>query len=260
MGVRGDAGPFHPGQHVDQRQLDLAQQPLRLVAVAGELGVDRVGQVESGPRAQHQVALGLLAVAHPVEGELAVVGRLHPQFALQVAQREVGQVVGALVGPGEVGGERGVGGDAVQRPAALAEREQGRLGVVQHLGPIVRGQPGADRRLVGLVQRRRVEPRRRTGGGRDRDPGQVAGAPAEGAGHRHPHRGTRRSVLGQPPRHSSGAEDRAGQVEPGLRLRLDRFQVLVEPLAQDAELQRVEHPVHRLAVPAVPQRRVHRQR
>ena len=67
----------------------------------------------------------------PSRVELAVVRRVDPQLALEVAQRQVGQVVGALVGLGQVGRERGV--DPRRRPSdqpCAAQRQQRRLGVV----------------------------------------------------------------------------------------------------------------------------------
>ena len=49
--VDGDAGLLHPGQQVDQRQLDVGQQPG--AAAVLELLVQRRGQVEHGARVQH---------------------------------------------------------------------------------------------------------------------------------------------------------------------------------------------------------------
>lgn len=258
MRVSGDAGAFHPGEHPHQRQLDPGHQPSRLLAVAGQLGVDRVGQVEGGPGLEHEVLLHLAVVAEPVEGELAGLRRVDPQLAVQVAQGQVGQVVGPLVGAGQVGGDLGVAEDALQAPAVRAERQHRRLAVVQHLGPPGVGQPGRQGRFVGRLQRGGVEPGRRAAGGGQRHPGHRGGVPPVGAGvelRRHTHRGAGRCVRLQPPGERPGhGEHLAGQVEAGLGLRLHRLQVLVEPVAQDAELKGVEDLVDRLAVPSLPAR------
>ena len=49
--VGGDAGPLHARQHVDERQLDLAQQPG--AAPPLEVGLERLGQVEHRVGADH---------------------------------------------------------------------------------------------------------------------------------------------------------------------------------------------------------------
>ena len=128
---------LHLGEQVDQRQLDLGEQPGAPALL--ELVVERGGQVEHRPGVQH---LGLAGprpagpdvTVEPVEAELAVVGRPLAQLALEVADGEVGQVVGALVGAGEVGRQRGVALEAGQRHPAGGEGEHRPLGVVEHLG------------------------------------------------------------------------------------------------------------------------------
>ena len=67
----------------------------------------------------------------PVERELARRCGLGAQLAVQVAQRQVAEVERPLARQGEVRRERGVAGDAAERPAALAEREQRALHVVR---------------------------------------------------------------------------------------------------------------------------------
>ena len=56
--VDGDAGLLHPGQQVDQRQLDVGQQPG--AAAVLELLVQRGREVEHRPGVQH---LGLAGAA-----------------------------------------------------------------------------------------------------------------------------------------------------------------------------------------------------
>ena len=49
LGVGRDPDPLHLGQHADERQLDLAQQPGRAARL--QVRVERGGEVEGGPRA-----------------------------------------------------------------------------------------------------------------------------------------------------------------------------------------------------------------
>ena len=102
------------------------------------------------------VVAGAPSSSSASKAELVVVGRRPGlQLALEVAQGQVGQVVGALVGPDEVGRERGVAGQPGERPAARGQREHRALGVVEHLGPRGVGQP---RRERGVVLGRRPRP------------------------------------------------------------------------------------------------------
>ena len=83
VGVDGDAGPLHVGQHVDQRQLDVAQQ--RGGAAPVQVGVERVGQLGGGAGAQHQRGRRLRRarlLARQVERELAGVGRRRRRSSL----------------------------------------------------------------------------------------------------------------------------------------------------------------------------------
>ena len=247
--VGGDTDVFHLAEDHGQRLLDVHQQRLRRAVVAGQLLGDGVGQVERGAGAQHDVLLrGALLLAQAVEGELAVGGRVDPQLALEVAQRQVGQVIRPLVGFRQIGGQRGVDPDAGQLPAVRTERQPGRFGVVDDLGPRRIGQPGGHRTIVVLVERRRVEPGGRPVSG-DRQAGERAGTAPEMSGHRDAEPGPRRAESRW---HRSTAPGRLlarGQVEAGLGLGLHRVEVRIQPLAQDAELERVEDLVHRLAVP-----------
>ena len=70
------------------------------------------------------------------------------QGAMQVPLDQITQVEGRLTGPGEVGGERGVAGDAVDGPAADGQRVDGRLEIVTDLGRRRVGEPGRQRGLV----------------------------------------------------------------------------------------------------------------
>ena len=147
----------------DQRQLDVAQQPGRRLGL--ELGVEPVGEVEDRAGADH-VGLGRRRLVLAVEGQLAAAVVLGPQLAAQVAQRQVGEVVAALVGHREVRRQRGVAGDPGQLPAARGEGEPRPLGVVQRLG-LARDRPATRR-----------TPARRPGRGRlGSEPGALAVVP-----------------------------------------------------------------------------------
>ncbi len=98
------------------------------------------------------------------------------QLAVEVAQAQVRQVVGALVGRDQVGGERGVLDDALQRPALGGEREQLALDVVQHLRSRLVRQPGRQRLVVVEAHGLDVDVRRPAVREREGDPGDAAGA------------------------------------------------------------------------------------
>ena len=138
LGVGGDPGALHLGQHVDQRQLELPQQRHRLAPV--QVLFQRRGQLERGLGPQHQGGRRV-ALARAVQRQLAVFGLL-AQLLAQVAQRQVGQVEGALAGQRQVGGQRRVAGQPGQRQAAGHERVHRALGVVQDLRVPRVGQPG----------------------------------------------------------------------------------------------------------------------
>ena len=125
---------------------------------------------------------------------------------------------------------------------------------MQHLEALRVGEPPADRRIVDTVHCGRIEPGRRAVVGRHRDAGQASGPPTEPARHRHADRPAHRCVLLQPAGDPTGTQDRGGQIEARLGLGLHRVEVLVEPVAQDPELEGVEDLVYRLPVPAPPQR------
>ena len=90
--------------------------------------------------------------------ELAVVGAALLQLAAKVAQGQVGEVVGTLVGPDEVRRQRGVADQSVERPPPRSQGQHRALRVVQHLGR-GRGRPTrrpARRRPRGSPRRRRT--------------------------------------------------------------------------------------------------------
>ena len=207
--VDRDARALHAGEHVHERQLDVGEQPGATPLL--ELGVERVGQVEDGPRLQHRgVAGGVLP--HAVEGQLAVVDVLTGlELALEVAQRQVGQVVGALVGAREVGRQRGVGRQAARGPSRA---RRGRASAPwRRAAPWARGvrEPGRQHLVVLGGDLLDVEPGRGavTGGERERE--HVAGARAPAALRPARRAGVRRGVLGEPARHRTGLQ--AGPVE-----------------------------------------------
>ena len=156
--VDGDAGLLHQRQQVDERQLHLGQQPG--AAALLDLGVEGVGEVDDRAGVQHRGVGGVGGhrLVERVEGQLAVVGGALLQLALEVAQGQVGQVVGALVGAGEVRRQGGVADQSPQRPAARRQREHRALRVVQHLGVrgVVEPRHHAPRRPRASPRRRRT--------------------------------------------------------------------------------------------------------
>src|SRR6185437_17060829 len=102
-----------------------------------QVRVERGGEIERRPCAQDERERRLL-LPRPVQGELHVVAGGVAQLLAEVAQREVGQVEGALPGQREVGGQRGVRGQSVQNEPVRGQRVHRSLSVVQRLGVLRR--------------------------------------------------------------------------------------------------------------------------
>ena len=186
--VDRDADLLHPHQRGDERELDLAQEAG--AAVLLDRTVECSGQVEDRPCREHRRVAGR-RVVEGVEAELVDVGRVLAQLSLEVAQGQVGQGVGTLVGLDEIGGEGGVDLEAGQLPSAGGEREARAVGVVEDLGATRVREPRSERRVVlgtdvghvdpGGVSRRRRDgdrehlSRPRTPGAGDGDPDPLAG-------------------------------------------------------------------------------------
>ncbi len=119
---------------------------------------------------------------------------------------------------------------------------------MQRLGRSVVGQPGGERVVVLGGQLGHVQPAGGTVGGRQRQPGDVAGAGAPASGDVEPGELTT-AVFGQPVGQCARLEHVADHLEaaggPGLLGR----QGLHQPVAQHPELQAVEDGVHRFPVP-----------
>ncbi|GGT54426.1 hypothetical protein GCM10010177_08460 [Actinomadura citrea] len=244
VGVDGDARAFHGGQDADQRQLDLVQEAGG--AALFEVLVEDVGEFGDGARADGE-GFGGLFLPGAVQGQLAGVLGFAAQLAVQVAQGEVGEVERALAGEREVGGERGVAGDALQPHAARGERQHRALGLVDRLGAGGVGEVGGEGALVVLDQLDRVEVDGGALRGRQRQRGDLAGAAAPGAGD-----GDADPLGGvgvEPGAERAGFERLHLDVEALLGLGLGRRDRGVEPFAQDPELQRVEQGVDLVAVP-----------
>ena len=71
--VDGDAGLLHQREQVDQRQLDLGQQPA--AAALLDLVVERVGEVDDSAGVEHRGVGGVGGhrVVEGVEGQLALI-------------------------------------------------------------------------------------------------------------------------------------------------------------------------------------------
>ena len=178
---------------------------------------------------------------------------------MQVPQRQVGEVVTALVGTGDVRGERGVGDDPVHRPAARLQLVQLRLGVMQHLRLLRVGQPRRQGPVVlrgelGDLHVGRRLPRR------ERHALGVAGAPGPLPDDLDARAHPRLGLPGEPAAEFTGGEHVTVEVEALLRLRLRGLQREQALTHLHAELQAVEDGVHLVAVPGAPGQVVHPQR
>ena len=159
-------------------------------------------------------------VAVEVERQLVGRRRLALQLAVQVAQRQVGQVVGALVGMRQVRRQGGVGREPAHRPAARRQRQHRTLGVVQRLRPLGIGQPGGERGLVVGGDLGGIDPGRAAARRRPARRVDLPGAAAPAALDLRPRSARRRRVLGQPAADLAGAQPRAVEVDAVGDLRL----------------------------------------
>ena len=220
-----------------------------------DLDVEGVGQVDHRAGPDHRRLgrhLGARVVVAEVERQLVGVGRarvagLDLELTLQVADGEVGQVEGPLVGSGQVRGQLGVGGQPVQLPAARPDGQQRTLGVVHRLGSGRVGQPRGERLLVGGQQLGDVDVRRRPVRRGQRERARCRRCPSPSARSR-PSRSARRSRARQPAASSPGS-----RISPTARSR-PRADLLVrqrlqQPVPEHPELQPVEQLVGRLPVP-----------
>jgi hypothetical protein len=98
--VDGDAGLLHLREQVDQRQLDVGEQAGAAALLDSSSRARRPGRDRAG--VQHLGLGGVRQGSSSASRQLPVVRRPLLELALEVAHGEVGQVVGALVGPGEV--------------------------------------------------------------------------------------------------------------------------------------------------------------
>ena len=243
---------LHAREQVDERQLHLGQQPRATVLVDG--AVERLGEVEHRPRLEHRRLLGAARGVVVLEEQLplAGIGRTRAQLALEVAQREVGEVVGALVGTHEVGRQCGVADQPAQRPAPRGEREDRTLRVVEHLRALGVAEPARQRGVVVGGDLARVDPGRGAVGGGERERPHLTGAGTPRALDGHPGAGVAGRVGGQPGGDRTRGEPLAGEVEAALVDRLGTLAVgdLEQPGAQvTTELELVEQLEAGRAVP-----------
>ena len=180
--VDRDPGLLHPAQERHERQLDVSQQFLSPVFPDGL--VEGTGEIEHRSGVHHRRGRDLRTQAAVViEEGCLVTGRVLLQLATQVTQGQVRQVVAALIGTHQVGRQRGVAGDPVDRPAVGGQSQRGPLGVVQDLGSGGVGEPVAQGLVVLGRQGLGVDVRRGVGGGGDRHSLHAAGAAAPRAAH-----------------------------------------------------------------------------
>ena len=145
LDVRRDPRPLHLGQHGHQRKLDLGQQLGRAPPARSASRASASSAVASARWASARAA----SVSPAMSSVSWPAAAASPRSSRWVAQGQVGQVEGALAGQRQVGGERGVAGQAAQPQAAGGQRVHRPLGVMQRLRPggLV-GQPVGQRLLV----------------------------------------------------------------------------------------------------------------
>ena len=214
--------------------------------------LQRAGEIDDRPGLDHVPGVDIPGVVLVLIGDerellLGIDLVIGVQGAVQVPLHQVAQIEGGLPRPGEVRGERGVAGHAVDRPAADGQRVDGRLEIVADLGRVSdrRTRRPAPPRRPGRPATTSIDGRLSVGRGQ-REGVHVAavGCPGAADDQPDPAGGVRR----QPGPHGAGREPGAGDLEAlGAGLVLLR-EGLQQALAQHPELQVVEDPVHRLAV------------
>ncbi len=242
------------------RQLHLGQQRRGVDAV--QFDVQRVGEVHhrAGPqhRGLHRLLVDALAVIQ--QRKLLLLRRFRTQLAAQVAQRQVVEGEAALTGPDQIGRQRGVGADAVERPAPPGEVVDRQLGLVQGFRLLGVGQPVGQRRVVLGCQRCGVDVAAVAVGGGDRQRCRVAAVGQMRPDHCQTCPTTVGDVVGQPLRDRAGLQRFPTHVEALVDLRLDSGQRVEQPVAQHPEFQLVEQLVDLVAVPGLHPQRVRRLR
>ena len=89
VAVGGDADLLHPGEHPDERELDVLEQ--RGATALGELALEDLGQLDDRSGA-HDESVSGVGLVGAVEGQLRRVTGLRAELAVEEAQDQVGEV------------------------------------------------------------------------------------------------------------------------------------------------------------------------
>jgi hypothetical protein len=150
--VDGDALPLHLRQHLDERDLDLAEEAVQLqlfqlrleLAAQPERDVGVLAGVAAGGGERH---LGEGDLALPLAGHVGIGGGA----VVEVLQRQRVEPMLAPAGVQQVAGDHRVEGDAPHRNPAAAQHQQVVLQVLPHLlhrGVLQHGDQRLHRRVV----------------------------------------------------------------------------------------------------------------
>ena len=95
-----------------------------------DLDVQCVGKIDGGPSTNHRSLgghLGARVVVAEIQRQLVGVIELrcafNPELALEIANSQVSEVEGALVGAREIGRDLGIGSQTSEVPAASPDRQ-----------------------------------------------------------------------------------------------------------------------------------------
>ena len=168
---------------------------------------------------------------------------------MQVAQHEIVQLERALPRPHQIGGQRGVHAQPGEGPAAGPHRVQGHLQRVPHLWQLRIGQPGRQRLLIRGVHCGHIDVSAGATRGGQCDRPHIGGDRGTRGTEGKPGRTAVPHVLAQPSGEPACLHRGTLGLEPASRLGLHTGQCGEQPVPQHAELQFVEQPVHRVAVP-----------
>ena len=184
--VDGDPELLHRCECALQGKLYLPEKVIGLTFY--EFDAEGRCEVEYGSGVEQGDTDGLVVVPGNVEGELRCVPLigLFSEFALQVSQHQISQVIGALVGAQEVRRQQGVEFDSCEVPAPGPARQCRALRLVHHLAWRRVLEPCGQRCIVVRGECGNVDPGTRTVGACQGNTGEIPSTRAPRAHEVHP--------------------------------------------------------------------------
>src|SRR5665811_765001 len=173
------------------------------------------------------------------------------EFTLQIAQCEVGQVVGTLIGSQQISGQRRITGDPGKGPTLCLDRVHRALGVMQHLRLRRVGEPRRECGVVVLRHAFGVDVCGNAGRSRQPDPVDASRARTPNSGDVDAQRAGAGCMGVEPCTQRAWCDVFTIEIETLLGFGPIGAECGKQAFAQGTELEAVEYPVHRIAIPAL---------